>query len=51
MEAAGAGQLTHHLANPVDPPRTVKGFATTVIVLLIILAVHPRGLFPKTREA
>ncbi len=39
MEAWGGGQFTHRLANPADPPRSVKGFATTVFVLLIVLAV------------
>ena len=38
MEAA-EGPINHRLANPADPPRSVGGFATTTVVLLIVLAV------------
>lgn len=38
MEAA-TGPTTHRIANPWDPPRALRGFGTTLIVLLILLAV------------
>lgn len=38
MEAA-RGPTTHRIASPWDPPRSLRGFGTTVIVMLILLAV------------
>ena len=36
--------VTHRVANPYDPPRKLEGFATTTVVLLIVLARSTRSL-------